>query len=365
MKSALVIIGENIKYNEILVEYIKREANDFLKKIDFYYMLEGSDKNLFLFVEDILEKCSNIIIATDEKNFNITGKIIATLHSDTLVLKNDMLLPSNSSVFDENSYLFETDNYKINVIKVKEEEKLPKFLIKENNSVKFINIFDMDEESCEILLAPIAENYEIKIKIIKVIDGWNLVKLESLKYGQINNFIDSVIQLLPDKVIPQKDIFSHITFKLIENDIKIATAESCTGGLLSATLIKYSGVSGIINGNLVTYANDIKEAWLGVNPQTLENYGAVSEECVHEMLEGALNVSNSDISVAISGVAGPTGGTKEKPVGTVYIGVKSKNDAEIIKRVHLKGDRVYIQNQAVLYAAKMLLELEKNIFFQN
>lgn len=365
MKTALVIIGENIKYNEILTDYLKREVNEYLKKIDFYYMLDGSDKDLFLLVEDILQKCSQIIIATDEKNFNITGKIISTLHGDTLVLKNDMLLPSDSSVFDEDSYLFEKESYKINVIKVKEEQKLPKILLKENNSVKFINIFDMDEESCEILLSPVAENYEIKTKIIKIIDGWNLVKLESLKYGQINNFIDSVTQLLPDKVIPQKDVFSHITFKLIENDIKISTAESCTGGLLSATLIKYSGVSSVINGNLVTYANDIKEAWLGVNPKTLENYGAVSEECVNEMLEGALNVSNSDISIAISGVAGPTGGTKEKPVGTVYIGVKSKNNGEIIKRVHFKGDRVYIQNQAVIYAAKMLLELEKNIFFQN
>ncbi len=365
MKTALVTIGEEIKYNTALNEYIKREVKEYIQKIDFFYSLEGSDKDLFLLIEDILQKCNEVIIATDEKNFNITGKILSTLHSDLLVLKNDMLLPSNSSVYDEGSYMLENKTNKINVLKIKENEKLPKILLKENKNIKFINIFDMDEESCEILLMPVAENFEIKVKIIKIIEGWNLVKLESLKYGQLHNFIDSALQLLPDKVIPQRDIFSHITYKLIENNIKISTAESCTGGLFSSTLIKYSGVSNIINGNLVTYANDIKEAWLGVNPQTLENYGAVSEECVSEMLEGALNVSNSDISVAISGVAGPTGGTKEKPVGTVYIGVKSKQNGEIIKRFHLKGDRIYIQNQAVLYAAKLLLVLEKNIFFAN
>ena len=365
MKNALVIIGESIKYDEILVSYIKREVSEIFKKIDFYYMLDGSDKELFLLVEDILQKCSQVVIATDEKNFNITGKIISTLHSDSLILKNDMLLPSNSSIFDDNSYLYETDKYKINVIKLKEEEKLPKILLKESNSVEFINLFNMDEESCEILLMPIAENYDIKVKTIKIIDDWSLVKLEALKYGQLNNFIDSILQLLPDRVIPQKDVFSHITFKLIENNLKITTAESCTGGLLSSMLIKYSGVSNIINGNLITYANDIKEAWLGVTPETLQTYGAVSKECVSQMLEGALNVSNSNISVAISGVAGPTGGTKDKPVGTVYIGVKSKNNDEIIKKVHLKGDRVYIQNQAVLHAVKLLLDLEKNIFFQN
>lgn len=363
MKSALIVIGESIKYNEILIEYIKRETSEFLEKIDFYYMLDGSDKNLFLLVEDILQKCSQIIIATDEKNFNIAGKIISTLHSDTLVLKNDMLLPSNSSLFDNDSYLFETKEYKINVIKIKEEQKLPRILLKKSNRIEFINLFNMDEESCEILLMPIAENYDIKVKTIKIIDDWSLVKLEALKYGQINNFIDSILQLLPDRVIPQKDIFSHITFKLIENNLKITTAESCTGGLLSSMLIKYSGVSNIINGNLVTYANDIKEAWLGVTSETLQTYGAVSKECVKEMLEGALNVSNSDISIAISGVAGPTGGTKDKPVGTVYVGVKSKNNGDIIEKVHLNGDRVYIQNQAVLYAIKLLLDLEKNIFF--
>lgn len=365
MKTALVTIGEEIKYNDALNDYIHREITDRLKKLDIVYRLEGSDKDLFLLIEDILQKCSDVVIATDEKNFNITGKILSTLHSDSLVLKNDMLLPSKSVVYDEGSYLMEDENNRINVLRIKEDEKLPKILLKERKDIKFINIFDMDKESCEILLMPIAENFEIKVKIIKIIEGWNLVKLESLKYGQINNFIDSAIQLLPDKVIPKQDVFSHITYKLIENDIKISTAESCTGGLLSSTLIRYSGVSNIINGNLVTYANDIKEAWLGVSSQTLETFGAVSEECVDEMLEGALNVSNSDISIAISGIAGPTGGAKEKPVGTVYIGVKSKQNGQIIKKVHLKGDRIYIQKQAVLYAAKLLLELEKNIFFVN
>ncbi len=365
MKNALVIIGENIKYNNILVDYIKREVDNCLKKIDFFYMLDGSDKDLFLLVEDILQKSSQIIMATDEKNFNVVGKIISTLHSDTLVLKNDMLLPSKSSIFDKGSYLFEEKSYKINVIKVKEGEKFPKVLLDESRNIQFINIFDVDEESCEIILLPLAENYDIKIKNIKICDGWNLIKLESLKYGQIDNFIDSVIKLLPDKVIPQKDIFSHIVFKLIENDIKIATAESCTGGLLSSIFIKYSGVSTIINGNLVTYSNDTKEAWLGVEQKILEEYGAVSKECVSQMVDGVLSVCNSDISIAISGVAGPTGGTEEKPVGTIYIGVKSKKSKKIIKRVHFKGDRVYIQNQAVMYAVKMLLELEKDIFFQN
>ncbi len=363
MKSALVVVGENIRYNRALIEYLTKEATEYLKKIDFTYMIDGEDKELFLLLEDILQKCDEAIVMTDEKNFNIVGKILSTIHSDTLVLKNNILLPSKSSLYDTGSYLFENEKNKINVLMIKPGEKLPRILIKERQDIKFINIFDMDKESCEILLTPVAENFDIKVKIIKVTEDWNLVKIESLKYGHINNFIDAVVRLLPDKTIPQKDVYAYIVYKLIENDIKISTAESCTGGLLSATLIKYSGVSSIIQGNLITYSNEIKEAWLGVDPGTLKEHGAVSKECVAQMLEGALNVSNSDISVAISGIAGPTGGSSEKPVGTVYIGAKETKDNTIIKRYHLKGDRIYIQHQAVLEAVKLILKIKKDIFF--
>jgi nicotinamide-nucleotide amidase len=363
MKTALFIVGENIKYNTILVDYIQRAIKERLQALDTFYLLEGSDKNLFLSLEEAISKNNNLIIATDEKNFNIIGKILSTIHNDSLVLKQEMLLPSKSSVYDENTYMIETKNNKINVLRIKENQKLPAILLNKQNNIKFINVFDIDEESCQILLSPIAENFEIKIKIIKIIEGWNLIKIESLKYGQINNFIESAKQLLNKKIIAKEDVVSYITYKLIKNNKKITVAESCTGGLLSSMFIRNSGVSNIINGNLVTYANEIKEAWLGVSAETLEDYGAVSEQCVKEMLEGAINVSNSDIALAISGIAGPDGGTKEKPVGTIYIGAKNKDNGQIIERLYLKGDRVYIQNQAVLYAIKLLLNLEKKIFF--
>jgi len=363
MKTALFIVGENIKYNTILVDYIQRVIKDRLQALDTFYLLEGSDKNLFLSLEEAISKNNNLVIATDEKNFNIIGKILSTIHNDSLVLKQDMLLPSKSSVYDKNTYMIETKNNKINVLRIKENQKLPVILLNKQNNIKFINVFDIDEESCQILLNPIAENFEIKIKIIKIIEGWNLIKIESLKYGQINNFIESAKQLLNKNLIPEEDVLLYIKYKLIKNNNKITIAESCTGGLLSSMFIKYSGASNIINGNLVTYSNDIKEAWLGVSTQTLKNFGAVSEQCVEEMLEGAVNVSNSDISLAVSGIAGPDGGTNEKPVGTVYIGAKSKDNGQIIERLHLQGDRIYIQNQAALYTIKLLLNLKKDIFF--
>ncbi len=363
MTNTVIIVGESIKYNEILKDYLYRNIKKHLQQIDFLYLLEENDKNLFLTLEEAVSKSDNTIIVSNDKNFNIIGKILCTIFNDTMIVKSNMIIPSKSILYDDNSYLLEESEKKINVFQAKENNELPKILINGKKDIKFINIFYIDEESCKILLKPIAENYEIKIKIIKIIEEWNLVKIESLKYGQINNFIESARQLLNNKIIPEKDICKFITKTLINQNQKITTAESCTGGLLSSMFIKYSGVSSIINGNLVTYSNQIKEAWLGVEQKTLQTYGAVSEECVKEMLEGALNISNCEIAIAISGIAGPIGGTEEKPVGTVYIGVKSINEKEVIQKLHLNGDRIYIQKQAAYYAIKLLLSVKKNIFF--
>jgi len=137
---------------------------------------------------------------------------------------------------------------------------------------------------------------------------------------------------------------------------QIAFAESCTGGQLSALLTAVPGSSKIFSGGMVTYANFIKEKWLGVDQETLERFGAVSSETVKEMLEGILERSNADYGVAISGIAGPEGGTPLKPVGTVYIGVGDRYK-EKIERFHFEGGRNYVQFQAVMTALRMLIEL--------
>lgn len=111
---------------------------------------------------------------------------------------------------------------------------------------------------------------------------------------------------------------------LIENKLTISTAESCTGGLLSSKLTDVSGSSAYITLNFVTYANEAKENILGVKHSTLKNYGAVSEECVKEMAQGVLRVTNSDIALCTSGVAGPTE-SENKPAGTLWVCVSFKN----------------------------------------
>ena len=118
---------------------------------------------------------------------------------------------------------------------------------------------------------------------------------------------------------------------LREKGLRIATTESCTGGLLSSKLTDVSGSSEYIHLNLVTYSNEAKHKMLGVKTETLENYGAVSSECSFEMACGLYQLTNADICVSTTGIAGPTGGSKEKPVGLMYSTIYTKDKYETFK----------------------------------
>ena len=118
---------------------------------------------------------------------------------------------------------------------------------------------------------------------------------------------------------------------LLERNWKISTTESCTGGLLSSKLTDISGSSAYITLNLVTYANEAKQKMLNVSKDTLDKQGAVSEECAFEMAKGLYELTDSDICVSTTGIAGPTGGTLEKPVGLMYSCIYTKDKFEIYK----------------------------------
>ena len=144
--------------------------------------------------------------------------------------------------------------------------------------------------------------------------------------------------------------------KLASQNQTISFAESCTGGRIAAAFTAISGASSVLNGSVVTYSNDIKHKWLGVDSQVLETYGAVSSQCVSQMLEGILTFSGADYALAVSGIAGPTGGSKEKPVGTVYIGLQTPQNQEVFKCL-FQGNRDEVQEQSTAFAIKKLEEI--------
>ena len=146
---------------------------------------------------------------------------------------------------------------------------------------------------------------------------------------------------------------------LLDNKKTITTAESCTGGLVASMITKISGSSNVFDGAIISYSNEIKNQELHVKNETLKNYGAVSIEVVNEMLDGVIKKFNANFAIAISGIAGPTGGTKNKPVGTVVIGISDDNNHKIVDIYSFSGSREEVQIQAAKTALKEILKFVK------
>ena len=140
---------------------------------------------------------------------------------------------------------------------------------------------------------------------------------------------------------------------LEKNELTISTAESCTGGLLAGRLINVPGVSDVYKEGFITYTNKAKRKTLGVNKSTLKKYGAVSEQTAKEMAVGAALAADTDISISVTGIAGPDGGTNEKPVGLVYVGVCIK-DIGHVEEFRFSGDRANVREQTVISALGLL-----------
>ena len=154
----------------------------------------------------------------------------------------------------------------------------------------------------------------------------------------------------------------EIVSLLKKNQMTVTTAESCTGGLIASRIVNVSGASEVFMEGYITYANASKEKILGVKHETIEEYGVVSSETAKEMAEGAKRVAEADVAISVTGIAGPSGGTKEKPVGLVYIGCASELKIDV-RRFVFEGNRDQVREQAVAQALSFLrdtlLEIEE------
>ena len=146
---------------------------------------------------------------------------------------------------------------------------------------------------------------------------------------------------------------------LIKKKLKILFAESCTGGLLTSSVTSVSGASKIFNLGLITYSNQAKIKFLKVNKNIIKKYGAVSHECCLAMVNNLSKISKANINVSITGIAGPNGGTKQKPVGLVYIGIKRANKTQINKCFFKNKTRSTIQKATVKKALKLVIGIIK------
>ena len=155
-----------------------------------------------------------------------------------------------------------------------------------------------------------------------------------------------------------KNLANKVVKKLIQKKLKIAFAESCTGGMLSSTITSISGSSKVFNLGLITYSNKAKINILKVSKKIIIKYGAVSNECCLSMVKNLSKISKANISISITGVAGPNGGTKLKPIGLVYIGIQKGNKIIVQKNLFKNKNRISIQKATTIKVLKSILALK-------
>lgn len=242
--------------------------------------------------------------------------------------------------------------------------KFLKYYVKENNLksqiyIKDIITYGIGESVLEttvkdlftegdIFYEFLVKDYGTLIRLqTKIENKKNVAKIVKKLYNRISEFI----------IGEDDDRIENTIFECLNSGKKpltISTAESCTGGMIASKLIEVPGISENFIEGIVSYSNEAKIKRLKVKKETLEKYGAVSEEVAREMLAGL----KTDIGISTTGIAGPGGGSKDKPVGLVYIGIKVKDEVKVFKR-ELKGDRNKIRQRAMMHALYNLLKILK------
>ena len=240
--------------------------------------------------------------------------------------------------------------------------KFLKYYVKENNLkskiyIKDIITYGIGESVLEttvkdlftegdIFYEFLVKDYGTLIRLqTKIENKKNVAKIVKKLYNRISEFI-----IGEDNDRIENTIYEYLNSG--KKPLTISTAESCTGGMIASKLIEVPGISENFIEGIVSYSNEAKIKRLKVKKETLEKYGAVSEEVAREMLAGL----KTDIGISTTGIAGPDGGTKDKPVGLVYIGIKVKDEVKVFRR-ELKGDRNKIRQRAMMHALYNLLKI--------
>lgn len=210
-------------------------------------------------------------------------------------------------------------------------------------------ILDLIENQTNPTIAPYAKEKGLTLRITA--SGHSVDEAEKL----IEPVLEKIKERLGDNIVAigDTDLESVVAKMLIEKKLSISVAESCTAGLLAGRLVNYPGISEVFNQGYITYSDEAKIKMLGVKETVLEEFGAVSPQTAEAMAKGAAHDSDSDVSIAVTGIAGPDGGSEEKPVGLVYIGLYIKGETKT-KKLSLWGSRQNIRNRSAAEALDFL-----------
>lgn len=382
-----IILDKNSKY---LAEKLKSVGYDTLKitnvkddlsliKLSIEESLEMCDIILLtgglgptqddLTVQAVSESC-NIDIVFNEELFekikkyyyNKTGKYLSILKKQSYVLKNAEILqnPVGSAPgqkvhfnghtiyllpgpYNEMKAIFDTHIYD----ELKSNMK--------NDHVEYsLYFYGLTEAELMQEVSVILKNFDYSTKIEEYIGPSLRIRMQ--KNDDFEPILEKILSQFSRYFIGFKSLEITLFDVLMKSSKTLSFAESCTGGMLSDTLVSIPGASNVFKGSLVTYSNESKVRLLDVKKETIEKFGAVSEETVKEMAYGLKKIMESDICVSVSGIAGPSSGSEQKPVGTVWYGFLINEDFFALKNV-FTGDRDEIRKRATYFAFWNILDL--------
>ncbi|WP_454052311.1 competence/damage-inducible protein A [Clostridium sp. Marseille-Q7071] len=305
-----------------------------------------------------------------EGYFNKLGKPMSESNKKQAYFPKDaIILPNNNGtapgcIIDEEGKILITLPGPPKEMKPMFEEAAVPYLLKYQDGIlvsKVLRVIGVGESEAADMLTDIIDNQTNPTVAPYAKDGEVTFRItakshsEEESYELIKPIEEKVRKILGDRIYGEGEtsLEEVLAEMLVKNNLTIATAESCTGGMIAAKLVNHSGVSSSFLEGAVTYSNESKIRRLGVNKNTLENYGAVSSETAEEMVKGITKTSGADIGISTTGIAGPSGGTEEKPVGLVYIGLSIKDEI-IIKKLNLAGNRQKIRERATNIALDLL-----------
>lgn len=411
MKCEIINVGTELLLGDILntnAQFLSNEISAL--GFDMYYQTVVGDNfdRLTQQIKISLDR-SDVVILTGglgPTNDDITKEAVADVINQKLILNEEIYLeikkyfkgrempvsnkkqayiPENAHILNNNfgtapGFVSEVNGKFVAVLPGPPKELIPMFknellpyfskLTNEVITSRFVKIFGVGESLAADMLKDVIDSQDNPTIAPYAKDNESLFRVtaKSSSLEQNNKLID-------DMIVKIKTVFGDSLYgfdddslekvvvkELVDKKLTVSFAESCTCGLLVSKIGNVSGASVVLNESYITYANEAKENLLNVKKETLEKFGAVSEETAKEMAIGLYNKTNADVCVSVTGIAGPDGGTDEKPVGLVYIGIYYNNDVNVYK-LNLRGNRYKIRDMASCHALnyiRLTIKEDKN-----
>ena len=406
-KAAIISVGTELLMGEITntnTVFLSQKLNDLGIDVLFHHTVGDNPGRLSLVLKEFLAEC-DLIITTGglgPTQDDMTKEVVCKIMRDELVMnekwlaylykryerrgrkmtdnnRKQALIPSRATMlFNEvgsaPGFVLK-DPYGRKAVcclpgppremKWMYENKLEPLLSGGENGVlahRMLRTFGIGESSLETALLDLIDGQTDPTIATYAKEGECAVRVASKRETaeEAETAVENMVHLIAYRIgeyiysYDDVDLVRVVADQLIERNLTLAAAESCTGGMFGAAMTDVPGISAVFDRSLVTYSNEAKMQELGVREETLEQYGAVSEETAREMAEGVREASGADIGISVTGIAGPDGGTEEKPVGTVYYALATKDHTVSRKTTWNTGNRRSNRNYAVLNMLDMI-----------